>query len=63
METAGSLCGPKHAPPHVCDRSSDIEATRLIVENLKSQGYRFVTIPQLISLGKGAKHTPAPGSE
>lgn len=59
----GQLCGAGHMPAHVCDRSSDIEATRLIVENLKSQGYRFVTIPELITLGKSAKHTPAPGSE
>lgn len=59
----GQLCGPKHLPSHVCDRSSDIEATRLIVDNLKAQGYRFVTIPELISLRKSAKHTPAPGSE
>lgn len=59
----GQLCGIKHLPAHVCDRSSDIEATRLIVDNLKAQGYRFVTVPQLIALRKAAKHTPAPGSE
>ena len=59
----GRLCGPKAFPAHVCDRTSDIQATRLIVERLKAQGYRFVTIPQLIALGKDAKHTPAPGSE
>lgn len=59
----GQLCGAKHLSPHICDRTSDIEATRLIVDNLKAQGYRFVTIPQLIALRKGATHTPAPGSE
>lgn len=59
----GQLCVPKHLPAHVCDRSSDIEATRLIVNNLKAQHYRFVTIPELIQLRKSAKHTPAPGSE
>ena len=59
----GLLCAQHRLNPHVCDRSNDIEATRLIVENLKRQGYRFVTIPQLITLGKGAKHTPAPGAE
>lgn len=59
----GQLCSAKHLAPHVCDRSSDIEATRLIVDNLKSQGYRFVTIPELITLRKSAKHTPAPGGE
>lgn len=59
----GQLCAANHLPPHVCDRRSDIEATRLIVENLKSQGYRFVTIPELITLRKSAMHTRAPGSE
>lgn len=59
----GQLCGANHLNPRVCDRSSDIEATKLIIDNLKSQGYRFVTIPELIGLGKGAKHTPAPGGE
>ncbi len=59
----GQLCAAGRLPAHVCDRSSDIEATRLIVENLKAQGYRFVTIPELIVLRKSAKHTPAPGTE
>ena len=59
----GQLCAKNHLNAHVCDRSSDIEATKLIVENLKQQGYRFVTIPELIALGKGAKHTLAPGGE
>lgn len=59
----GQLCAAKHLQPHICDRSSDIEATRLIVDNLKAQGYHFVTIPQLIALRKSATHTPAPGSE
>jgi peptidoglycan/xylan/chitin deacetylase (PgdA/CDA1 family) len=41
-----------------CDRSSDIEATRIIVESLKKQGFRFVTIPQLIALrGSGSQIT------
>lgn len=59
----GQLCVLKHLNPHVCDRSQDIEATRLIIQSLKSQGYRFVTVPELILLGKSAKHTPAPGAE
>jgi peptidoglycan/xylan/chitin deacetylase (PgdA/CDA1 family) len=59
----GQLCAAKHLSPHVCDRSSDIEATRLIVESLKAQGYRFVTIPELIALRKSAMHTPVPESE
>lgn len=59
----GQLCTVKHLNSHVCDRSQDIEATRIIVERLKAQGYSFVTIPQLIAIGKSAKHTPAPGAE
>jgi peptidoglycan/xylan/chitin deacetylase (PgdA/CDA1 family) len=59
----GQLCGKGKLGAHVCDRSSDIEATKMIVETLKREGYRFVTIPELIAAGKSAKHTPAPGSE
>ena len=59
----GQICANNRLPAHVCDRSSDIEATKLIVDALKKEGYRFVTIPQLIALGKDAKHTPAPGGE
>lgn len=59
----GQLCAAQHLQPHICDRSRDIEATRLIVDNLKAQGYRFVTIPQLVALRKSATHTPAPGGE
>jgi peptidoglycan-N-acetylglucosamine deacetylase len=44
----GILCGRMRVPAHVCDRSTDVEATRLIVESLKRQGYRFVTIPELL---------------
>lgn len=59
----GQLCAKRGLPARVCDRTSDIEATKLIVDALKKQGYRFVTIPQLIALGKNVKHTPAPGGE
>lgn len=59
----GQLCPKMHISPHVCDRSPDIEATQLIVESLKRRGFRFVTIPQLMTLGKATKHTPAPGNE
>lgn len=59
----GQICAKNALPAHVCDRSSDIEATKLIVDALKKQGYRFVTVPELIALGKSAKHTPAPGGE
>jgi peptidoglycan/xylan/chitin deacetylase (PgdA/CDA1 family) len=57
----GQLCTAQHLQPHICDRSSDIEATRIIVETLKSRGYRFVTVPQLMDLRP--MRTPAPGAE
>jgi hypothetical protein len=34
----------------VCDRSADVEATRLIIAALKKKGYRFVTIPELLQM-------------
>lgn len=58
----GLLCKRNRIPAHVCDRSSDIAATKLIVEGLRRQGYRFVTIPELLAL-KRAMHTPSPGGE
>jgi peptidoglycan/xylan/chitin deacetylase (PgdA/CDA1 family) len=58
----GMLCGPRHLPAHLCDRSSDIKATQIIVSTLKREGYRFVTVPQLLAL-KRATHTSALGSE
>jgi peptidoglycan-N-acetylglucosamine deacetylase len=58
----GLLCAQAHVSTRVCDRSSDIEATRLIVEALKRRGYRFVTIPELIAI-KGAMRSPSPGTE
>jgi len=45
----GILCGRGRAAPRVCDREQDVAATRTIIERLRAQGYRFVTIPQLIS--------------
>lgn len=59
----GQLCAKMHFSPHVCDRSRDIEATQLIIENLKRRGFRFVTIPQMIALGKASNRTPSPGNE
>jgi peptidoglycan/xylan/chitin deacetylase (PgdA/CDA1 family) len=62
----GLLCAQQHLNPRTCDRSRDIEATRLIVEALKARGFRFVTIPQLyaeIERNRTFKHTPAPGVE
>ncbi len=61
----GLLCrrAQKSANGHMCDRSADIAATKIIIEELKRRGFRFVTIPQLMAAGKAAKHTPAPGVE
>jgi peptidoglycan-N-acetylglucosamine deacetylase len=46
----GILCARMDVAARVCDRSADVAATRLIVEALKREGYRFVTIPQLLEL-------------
>ena len=59
----GLLCATRHLSPQVCNRTADIEATRLIVEDLKRRGYRFVTIPELIAMHKVAKHRSAHGIE
>jgi peptidoglycan-N-acetylglucosamine deacetylase len=53
----GLLCQRAHLAPRVCDRSADVEATRLIVEALKRQGYRFVTIPELLRLDRPVTRT------
>ncbi len=53
----GILCARIHAPAHVCDRSSDIRATSLIVDALKRRGFRFVTIPQLLALKRRSYHS------
>jgi peptidoglycan/xylan/chitin deacetylase (PgdA/CDA1 family) len=47
----GQLCGAARLNPHVCDRSADIGATQIVIDQLKKRGYRFVTIPELISAG------------
>ena len=60
----GQLCAQQHLSPHICDRSSDIEATRLIVRELKREGYRFITVPELMTLRGGLPtHTPSPETE
>ncbi len=46
----GIVCARQLASGRTCDRSSDVEATRLIVEALKKRGYRFVTIPELLQM-------------
>jgi peptidoglycan/xylan/chitin deacetylase (PgdA/CDA1 family) len=50
----GIICAREAIPAHVCDRSSDVAATQIIVETLKRRGYRFVTIPELLRADAGA---------
>ncbi len=45
----GIVCDLAKAVAHVCDRAQDVAATRTIVKALKAEGYRFVTIPQLLA--------------
>jgi len=44
------------------DRKNTVEATKLIVTALKAQGYRFVTVPDLMKMGY-AEALTAPGPE
>jgi len=46
----GIVCARMRVAARVCDRSADVEATRIIVETLKAEGYRFVTIPELLAM-------------
>lgn len=45
----GIVCGGTAAKREVCDRKQDVAATRKIVERLKAENFRFVTIPQLLA--------------
>lgn len=58
----GIVCAETQAPNGTCVRRSEIEATRLIVERLRAQGYHFVTVPELLAL-EGPMHIHAPGTE
>ena len=42
------------------DRKNTVEATKIIVSALKKEGYKFVTVPELMKLGY-AETTSAPG--
>ena len=45
----GIVCArDRRVAPTTCDRTQDVAATREIVDTLRTRGYRFVTIPQLI---------------
>jgi peptidoglycan-N-acetylglucosamine deacetylase len=39
------------------DRENTVKATKLIVETLRAQGYRFVTVPELLRLGYLDQHS------
>lgn len=47
-----------------CSRIKDVEATPLIIEELVKQGYRFVTIPELLRIAeeRAARTPSAPGA-
>jgi peptidoglycan/xylan/chitin deacetylase (PgdA/CDA1 family) len=53
----GIVCTRQRMSAHVCDRSGDVEATKLIVETLKRRGYRFVTIPELLEIKSTSGHS------
>ncbi len=48
----GILCSPEHRAP--CNRTSTVQAARLIIDDLKRRGYGFVTIPALLALSTHA---------
>lgn len=58
----GIVCAHSRLSAKICDRHSEIDATRLIIERLRGLGYRFVTVPELLTL-KGAMHMRARGTE
>lgn len=45
------------------DRSQTVEAVRRLIPILKSRGYEFVTVDQLIGAGRDAVMPPAPASD
>ncbi|CDN13874.1 hypothetical protein RintRC_7529 [Richelia intracellularis] len=36
-----------------CERSRTVKALPRMIQGLKQKGYRFVTIPELLEMGKG----------
>ncbi len=59
----GLLCGRDRLSAHICDRKADVQATRLIVRALKARGFRFVTIAQLVDLGRSTRTSGRPQGE
>jgi peptidoglycan-N-acetylglucosamine deacetylase len=58
----GIVCAGARVSPKTCDRHNDIEATLLIIEALKREGYQFVTVPELLAI-KGSMRIGARGTE
>ncbi len=46
----GIVCEHTRTAARLCDRSADVEASRLIIDALKREGFHFVTIPQLLRM-------------
>ena len=59
----GIVCDPRRTAPDLCDRAQDVAATREIIEHLKAQGYRFVTVPHLLADSVDATRTLAHSSQ
>lgn len=46
------------------NRENSVEATKIIVDTLQKQGYRFITVPELMRLGyEQSKHPQVPGEQ
>ena len=62
----GLICGARSIPAAECDRAQDVAATRRIIEALRAEGYRFVTIPELLAertaRHEGVTHIAGPQS-
>jgi peptidoglycan/xylan/chitin deacetylase (PgdA/CDA1 family) len=50
-------------PHKAISRDKTMAALPILVEALQKQGYRFVTVPQLLALGSERPTTPAPNHE
>jgi len=59
----GIVCAQMRAPGKTCDRHAEIEATQILIERLRKEGYRFVTVPELLALRGNAMHIHARGTE
>jgi peptidoglycan-N-acetylglucosamine deacetylase len=58
----GIICAQAATSSATCLRRTEVEATRLIIDRLRGEGYRFVTVPQLLAMQRSMR-TPAPANE